>query len=91
MKPNNVMSYVSTSSNHPPMIFKNVPKGVNDRLCLLSSSEEVFKATIPPYEAALDSAGYKHTLKYYRVNLNDETRRRKCRKKNVLWYNPPRS
>ena len=83
MKPNNVISYVHTSSNHPPQIFKNVPKGVNDRLNLLSSNEEIFKTAIPPYQEALDKAGYKLTLKYQNTPL-DNTRKTKNRRKPPL-------
>ena len=36
MKPRIVISYAHTSSNHPPAVYKYVPKGVNDRLSLLS-------------------------------------------------------
>ena len=87
-KPNNVISYVNTGSNHPPLVFKNVPQGINDRLSLLSSNEEIFLAAIPPYQKALDDAGYK--FKYKKINLENNTRKRN-RKKNILWYNPPYS
>ena len=80
MKPNNVTSYVHTASNHPPIIFKNVPKGVNDRLSMLSSSENIFKAAIPPYQEALEKAGYKYTLKYQKVDLEQVSRKRKKQK-----------
>ena len=50
MKPNNVLQYVHT--NHPPVILKNIPKGVNKRLSEISSNEEVFNKAAPQYQKA---------------------------------------
>ena len=75
-------------SNHPPAVLKNVPKNINDRLCKLSSNEEIFNRAIPPYHEALVRAGYNHQLRYYNVNINssknNRTRTRKC-----TYWNPP--
>ena len=54
MKPNTTPLYVSSLSNHPPTIIKNIPLEVNRRLCKLSSTEEDFLAAVEPYQAALD-------------------------------------
>merc|ERR1711954_229573 len=64
MKPNNILQYVHSSSNHPKHILDNIPKGVERRLCQISSNEEVFKKAIPPYQEALNRAGHTHKLKY---------------------------
>ena len=56
---NNTPLYVNSKSNHPPGILKNIPLGVNKRLCQISSNEEVFKAAVRPYQEALDRSGYK--------------------------------
>ena len=65
MKPNTTPLYVSSLSNHPPTIIKNIPLEVNRRLCKLSSTEEDFLAVVEPYQAALDKAGYRHQLVYH--------------------------
>ena len=40
-KPNDVKNYVHKMSNHRPAVIKNIPKNINDRLCRLSSNEEI--------------------------------------------------
>ena len=64
MKPNNTLQYVHTSSNHPKHIIDNIPKGVERRLCQISSNEDVFLKAIPPYQEALHRAGHTYELKY---------------------------
>ena len=64
LKPNNIIQYVHTSSNHPRHIIENIPKGVEDRISMLSSNEEIFQDAIPPYQEALDRAGHSYTLNY---------------------------
>ena len=77
-------------SNHPPSIIRNIPHGVNRRLSGLSSSQAIFDNAIPPYQEALNKAGYKHKLTF-NPNLEDEDSqpKRKCRKRRVTWFNPP--
>ena len=41
-----------------------------------------------PYQQALDNTGYKHKLVYEKPS---EQTSKKCRKRNVIWYNPPYS
>ena len=53
MKPGDVKNYVHKMSNHPPAVLRNIPKNINDRLCKLSSNEEIFNNAIPPYQEAL--------------------------------------
>ena len=45
-------------------MIKNIPLGVNERLSMVSSSEEIFNANIDIYQEALNDAGHKHKLKY---------------------------
>lgn len=42
MKPNNPLMYVNVKSNHPPLVLKNIPKGINNRLSIISSNKDVF-------------------------------------------------
>ena len=48
--------YVNANSKHHPSIIKAIPLGVNKRLNMISSDEEVFKEKAPIYQQALDKA-----------------------------------
>ena len=93
MKPGNTPVYVNSKSNHPPSIIKAIPQGVNKRLCSISSNKEVFEKAAPPYQEALKRSGYGHVLTYSKKDeLKDsqaETKRKKNRKRNITWFNPP--
>ena len=60
MKPNNILHYLNTNSNHHPVILKNIPKGVNKILSEISSDEEIFKKVAPQYQKALDESGHSY-------------------------------
>lgn len=64
MKENDSPLYVNSRSNHPPMVLKNIPAGVNRRLSKLSATKDIFDAAVPPYQAALNKSGYNHTLSF---------------------------
>ena len=90
MKPNTTPLYVSSLSNHPPTIIKNIPLEVNRRLCKLSSTEEDFLAVVEPYQAALDKAGYRHQLVYHEPDPDQPPpASRRTRSRKVTWFNPP--
>ena len=63
-KPNNNMVYVHVNSDHPRSVTKSIPKTVETRLSMLSSSKEIFEEEKGPYEQALRASGYKTTLEY---------------------------
>ena len=42
-KENKIPKYVNVGSNHPRSIIKNIPLGVQERLSMTSSNEEIFK------------------------------------------------
>ena len=88
-KPDDNPIYINAKSNHPPMIFKEVPKSVNKRICSLSSSEHSFDNAIPTYKEALTRSGYSHNFTFDK-NANQANPRRQ-HKRNVIWYNPPYS
>ena len=88
MKPNNTIQYVHTSSNHPKHIINNIPKGVEKRLSLLSSNEEIFLSAAPPYQEALRRAGHLYVLKF-NPTQTDPRPTKKSRSRRVLYYNPP--
>ena len=63
-KEGDTLAYVNRDSNHPPSITRNLPNGINRILSDTNSTEELFKASAPPYQKALEDAGYKHKLTY---------------------------
>ena len=85
-KPNNTLLYIDVNSNHPPSTLKNTAQAVENRLSMLSSSKEIFDQAAPPYQTALNNAGYKHTLKFTKPTENP---RRKSNRRKQIWFNPP--
>ena len=86
-KPNATIRYVSTMSNHPPSILKNLPENINRRLSSISSGEEEFKMEADKYQHALEECGHRHKLLY---NPRQSQRgRRRTRQRKVVWFNPP--
>ena len=64
MKENHTPVYVHSQSNHPPLVLKNIPEGVNRRLSKISANKEVFDRACPPYQEALRQSGYQDTLQF---------------------------
>ena len=89
MKPNNPLLYVHNDSNHPPSILKNIPLSVNKRLSELSKSQELFDDAAKEYQTALNNSGYN-----FKMNFDPPTgepKRKKSRRRNITWFNPPYS
>ena len=92
LKQNSTPVYVHVESNHPKKIKENIPKMINDRLCTLSSNEDMFNATKKPYEEALKKSGYKCDLKYEEKDIHEMNKKKKRnRHKRQHWFNPPHS
>jgi hypothetical protein len=87
MKPNNKLVYVHQQSNHPPTLLRNIPVNINTRITSISSSEIIFNKAIIPYQKAITESGYDYKLTY-NPQPNQHSRR-KNRKRNITWYNPP--
>ena len=87
-KDSNVVEYVSKYSNHPPMIIRQIPKIIEDRISGLSSNEEIFNRTKGQYEEALLRAGYDVKLEY-RPRNDTNPGRKKRKGRNIIWFNPP--
>ena len=85
-KPNNTLLYIDVNSNHPPSVTRNTAISVQNRLSLLSSNKEIFDQAAPPYQLALDKAGYKHTLEF--TQPSTKHKRRKNRREET-YFNPP--
>ena len=73
-KENKIPKYVNVGSNHPRSIIKNIPLGVQERLSMTSSNEEIFNDNIEMYQKALNDAGHKHRLTYQDKDLNKDPR-----------------
>ena len=86
-KPNNTIKYVHTQSNHPRHVTKQIPYGVNKRLCELSCDREHFERAKPEFEKALKESGHKVELTF--DDSENVARKRKCRSKKAIWYTPP--
>ena len=80
-------TYVHSKSNHPPTVLKNIPLGVNRRLNRISANEAVFNVAAVPYQEALSKSGFSHKLEF-QPPAPFHTKK-KNRKRNVTWFNPP--
>ena len=89
MKDNDLPVYVNSRSNHPPSVIRSIPLGVNKRLSSISANKQVFDTAVPPYQEALDKSGYRHKLEY--ETPTECTTKKKNRKRNITWFNPPYS
>ena len=90
LKPNDSPLYVNVDSSHPPSIISNIPKAINKRLSLLSSSEEMFNSVAPVYQEALKKAGYSHKLEFQQAEAEPAKKTKsRCRSRKVTWFNPP--
>ena len=89
LKPNQTPLYVHHLSNHPKQIKENIPKAVNDRLSKLSSNGVVFDEATPVYQEALNKSGYNFQLSFNPPQTTPPRRGKKCRTKEVTWFNPP--
>ena len=63
-KDNNDLLYVNSESNHPPLITKNIPQGIEVMLNQLSSNENIFNEAKAEYQEALNDRGYRHNLEF---------------------------
>ena len=91
MKPNNTPLYVHKDSNHPQAITKNIPESINKRLSNISSNEETFDQSAPPYQEALQKSGYNFQLKYAPPQQPSKENQKRKRTRNITWFNPPYS
>ena len=61
---------------------------ISKRLSDLSSSRDVFEREAPQYSDALKKSGYTDQLTYQEPK-STKGAKRKPRKMNILWFNPP--
>ena len=86
-KPNDNLTYINTSSNHPPNIIKQLTKTISERLSRNSSSIEIFNSSKLEYEDALKKSGYTEPLIY--IPPRPPGRNLNGRKRKIIWFNPP--
>ena len=87
MKENDQPLYVDINSNHPPLVLKNIPFGVNRRLSRISANKEIFEKEKKPFQDSLQRSGYRHILEY--SPSTDLATKKKNRKRPITWFNPP--
>ena len=86
-KPNDQLLYVTTSSDHPPQVIKQLPNSINRKLIENSSNKAVFDASRNECEEALLKSGYKSNLEFQKEISSEKKNRR--RRRNIIWFNPP--
>ena len=52
-KPNEETDYIHIISDHPPSIIKEIPRSIEKRLSILSSSKDIFQESAIYYEKCL--------------------------------------
>ena len=56
----------------------------------LSSDKDMFNNEAPKYQEALNNNGYKHELKFEKVNLDEnnknKSKKNRKRKREITWY-----
>ena len=90
-KPGDRPRYVHSESNHPPLVIKNIPAGIERRLVQNSCSEEVFLQAVPDYQMELDRCGYNYKLSYNPPVRPTHPPVRKRGSRRITWFNPPYS
>ena len=72
LKTDQYPSYINVNSNHPDAIIKLVPKAVNMRRRILSSSKKIFQDSSKMYIEALKSSGFKEEFTYHEAKMPNE-------------------
>ena len=81
-KPNEETNYIHISLNHPPSIIKEIPRSIEKRLSILSSSKNIFQESAIYYEKYLKAVDIKPS---YNTNNQKKTIKTK-RKENVTLF-----
>ena len=66
--------------------IKEIPRSIEKRLSILSSSKDVFQESAIYYEKCLKNSGYKTKLQYQQPKENNQNKKK--RKHNTIWFNP---
>ena len=87
--PTKTTNYINVNSDHPPSIIKEIPRSIEKRLSILSSSKNIFQESAVYFEKCLKNSGYKTKLQYQQPKENNQNKKK--RKRNIIWFNPPYS
>ena len=92
-KLSNEPQYINKQSNHPPNVLKQLPKSIEKRVSENSSNIDVFNESIHTYNDALIKSNFREKLTYKAPTSknNFEENRKRKRKRNIIWFNPPYS
>ena len=82
-KPNNHPIYVSTSSNHPPSVIKEIPHMIENRISKLSCNKEEFERIKPFYQNILKESGYDYNISYQETNPSPSNKHKNRRKSKI--------
>ncbi len=88
-KPNDNLTYINTSSCHPPSIIKNLVSNIGRRISRLSSNIDIFNHAAPHYNNALAKSGFKDKITYTPNNAPPRHNNRTKRRRNITWFTPP--
>ena len=88
-KPNKETNYICINSDLPPSIITEIPRSIEKRLSILSSSENIFQESAIYYEQCLKNSGYKAKLQHQQPKENNQNKKK--RKRNIIWFNLPYS
>ena len=89
-KPGDRPLFLNKRSNHPPIIIKNLPNTIAQRVSSISANEEAFNQVAQTYNTALMESGFTQKISYKKVD-HQVKRKRRQRKRNIIWFNPPYS
>ena len=89
-KPDNTPLFLNKKSNHPPIILQNLPSAIEKRVSSISADVEAFNQAAPMYNNALRKSGFSQEIKYTAESPTAQKAKR-CRKRNIIWFNPPYS
>ena len=79
-KPNEETNYIHVNSDHPPSILKEIPRSMEKRLSVLSSSKTIFQESAIYYEECLKTMDIK--LSY---SIRNQKKIKTKRKENVTF------
>ena len=86
-KPNEELTYIHVEFEHPLQIIKKIiPRSIEKIISGLSSTKEIFENSKDYHEQRLRQCDYNEKLNYPEENNKIN---QKCRKCNILWFNPP--
>ena len=75
-KPSQEIQYINKRSNHPRTIINQIPKIIEDRISMLSSSQEIFERNKIQYQDALKKSGYITEIKYKPLKPNNKANKK---------------